>query len=138
MMFKISSMLFFLVLAVAFSITEGNLSGAAQEDIANDPRALRGNDRELTWRAGVSVSGSGRGRGGRGEGRGRGRGEGRGRGGQKPKNPTKPEPPKLRRELGKSNPRKQKPNKAPPKLRRELANPKPDPWWMPRKERLFN
>eukprot|EP00751_Fragilariopsis_kerguelensis_P035601 CAMPEP_0170934464 /NCGR_PEP_ID=MMETSP0735-20130129/18368_1 /TAXON_ID=186038 /ORGANISM="Fragilariopsis kerguelensis, Strain L26-C5" /LENGTH=75 /DNA_ID=CAMNT_0011337687 /DNA_START=26 /DNA_END=253 /DNA_ORIENTATION=+ len=42
MMFKISSMLFFLVVAVAFSVTEGNLSGAAQEDIANDPRALRG------------------------------------------------------------------------------------------------
>jgi len=39
-------------------------------------------DRELTWRTGVSVSGSGRGRGGRGEGRGRGRGEGRGRGGR--------------------------------------------------------
>eukprot|EP00751_Fragilariopsis_kerguelensis_P010574 CAMPEP_0170805688 /NCGR_PEP_ID=MMETSP0733-20121128/31532_1 /TAXON_ID=186038 /ORGANISM="Fragilariopsis kerguelensis, Strain L26-C5" /LENGTH=74 /DNA_ID=CAMNT_0011160143 /DNA_START=94 /DNA_END=318 /DNA_ORIENTATION=- len=43
MMSKISSVFFFLVVAVAFSVTEGTIRGTAQNDIADDPR------RELGW-----------------------------------------------------------------------------------------
>merc|ERR1712194_674302 len=38
MMSKISSVFFFMVVAVAFSVTEGTIRGTAQNDIADDPR----------------------------------------------------------------------------------------------------